>query len=111
MHFNLYYTITAACFATSAFNIKAKSSFSIASHLSFGKSGEQISYAGEHSSVCGRIRSRRSPYRRLVDIYDLVDVLDAEYRIVLAGFFQCPVGYPGNAFVKDFVYQAALAGT
>ena len=47
-------------------------------------SGEQLADVVEHAGVRGRVRARRATDRRLVDVDDLVELLDALDRLVPA---------------------------
>ena len=109
MHLYLYYTITAARFATPAFYIEAESSLSEPSHLSFRQSRKQISYSGEHPCISSRIRSGRSAYRGLVYIDHFIYIFNSEDLVMVSRFFKGFIGDMGHSFIKDFIHQAALA--
>src|SRR5262249_33853954 len=62
----------------------------------------------EDAGVGGRVRARRAPDRRLVDVYDLVDLVEPDDAVVGAGPEPRTVQPVGERAVEDLVDQGRL---
>ena len=75
IHFYGLVTVSVACLASASGHVERKASGFVAADFSFGEVDEQGPYVGKYACICCRIRTWRSSERRLVDGYDLVDIL------------------------------------
>ena len=105
VHFYLGDTVSAAGLTSSALHIEAEASLLISSHLSLWHLCKEVSNRIEHSRVSRRVRSRRASDRRLVNIYNLIEVLNATYLFMRTGLFLQFVCNTCYTFVKDFIYK------
>ena len=64
----------------------------------------------EHARVRRGVRARRAPDRRLIDVDDLVEVLDAGDRLVQPGRMLRPVDLLHQRLLEDVVDQRGLPG-
>lgn len=71
-----------ACLAAATGHIEGEPAGLESPHLGVRSVGEQVADVVEHARECGRIRSRRTSDRALVDLDELVDVLHALDRVV-----------------------------
>ena len=74
MHLDLDDAVALTGFAASAFDVEAESALFKSTHLGVRKRCEKISDIREHSRIRRRVGPRRTADRRLVYIYDFVDV-------------------------------------
>ena len=84
MHLYLYYTITAAGFATSAFNVKAESTVCISVHFRIGRHCEHFTDKVKNAHIGCGIASRRPADRRLINIDYLIKILNSAYTVKFA---------------------------
>ena len=75
-----------------------------------GVCGHEVADLAEELRVRRGIRARRAADRRLVDVDDLVDQLEAVDAIVLAGRVDGVVEVPRQRLVEDVVDERRLAG-
>ena len=77
MHFNRQDAAAFAGLAASALDIEAEPPGAVASHFGILRVGKQRADVAKHACVGGRVGARRAANRRLVDIDNLIDALDA----------------------------------
>src|SRR3989344_5688062 len=83
MHFDQNHPITGTHLATPALDVEGKSTRLVTAHLRFRCGGEQVADISKDASIGGGVRTRGSPDGRLVDIDDFVDIVEAQYLLVL----------------------------
>ena len=79
--------------------------------LRFGQHRKQLADEGEQPGVGCRIRSRRASDRRLIDLDDFVDVLDALDAVVRAGLVAGAIQLAGERSIEDVVHERGFART
>src|SRR5579875_296729 len=84
VHFDLDDAVALAGLAAPAFDVERETARPVAARLGFGQAREPVSYWRECTRVGCRIGTRRAADRRLVDVDDLVEVLDALDAVVRA---------------------------
>jgi hypothetical protein len=72
MHFYLNNTIALACFAATAFHIKAEPARPVSSYFRFRQPGKYVAYVVKQAGKGGRVGARSPADRRLINIYDFV---------------------------------------
>ena len=77
VHLDLDRAVAGARLAPAAGHVEAEPAGQVAADLRLLGLGEQLADVVEHAGVGGRVRPRRAPDRRLVDVDDLVEQLDA----------------------------------
>ncbi|MCG3120366.1 MAG: hypothetical protein ALAOOOJD_03029 [bacterium] len=78
MHLDLDDTVALARFAAPAFDIETETARFVAANFGFLRLREQIANECEQAGVSRRIAARRAANRRLIDVDDLVEMLQAE---------------------------------
>ena len=91
MHLNLNDTVAAARLTPAALHVKAETAFGIALCLRIRCRCKQIADQIEYAGICGRIRTRGSSDRGLVDGDDLIQLFHTFNALVLARNGPCPV--------------------
>ena len=80
VHLDLDRAVARAGLAAAALDVEAEPPGQVAAHLGLVGLGEQLADVVEHARVGGRVGPGRAPDRRLVDVDDLVELLDAVDR-------------------------------
>ena len=109
IHFDAALALTLARLAAPAGDVERKSSRLIAALARLRQHGVEIANRGEHAGVSRRIRARSAADGRLIDANDLVDVLRARDRLVLARFFARTIQLPCQRAIKNVIDQRGLA--
>ena len=86
VHGNAQNAISLTCFTASALYVKGEASPVIAAHAGFRGLCIQLADIVKNAGIGRRVRTRRSPDRRLVNINNLINVLDTQNLIMRAGF-------------------------
>src|SRR5262249_45206717 len=79
IHLDALQPVALTRLATPALHVERESSRFVASFARLGGHRIQLPDRSEHSGVRSWIRSRSSSDRRLIDLYDLVDVFETQY--------------------------------
>ena len=77
VHLDLDRAVAGAGLAAAALDVEGEPALLVAAHLRLGGLGEQLADVVEDAGVGRRVGPRRAADRRLVDVDDLVDVLEA----------------------------------
>ena len=109
VHLDLDHPVARAGLAPPAGDVEGEATRLVAADLGLGQLGEEVADVGEDAHVGGRVAARGPADRRLVDVDDLVDVLDALDLLVLAGALLGPVEGLSKAAVEDVVDERRLA--
>ena len=91
IHFDGLVAVALTFVASSTLYVKGEACRLVASNLRLRKSYEEGSDIGEDSGVGGRIASRRSAYRTLVNIHHLVYQVDALDAVVWHRLLQAAI--------------------
>ena len=87
VHLDLDDAVALARFAAPALDVEREPARQIAARLGFGQAREPIADRREGAGVGRRVRARRAPDRRLVDVDHLVEMLKAvDARRAVPGF-------------------------
>ena len=109
VHLDRDHAVALARLAAPALHVEREAARLEAARLRLGHHREQIADEREQPGVGGRIRSRRAPDRRLIDLDHLVDELDALDAVVRAGLVAGPVERARERLVEDVVDERGLA--
>src|SRR5437763_377086 len=82
VHLDLDGAVACARLATATLDVEAEPPRQIATHTRLLRLRHQLAYVVEHPRVGGGVGARCTADRRLVDVYHLVEVLDAADRLV-----------------------------
>src|SRR5919201_3583238 len=85
LHLDLDDPVAGTGLAATALHVEREAARGVAAEARLRHGGEELAYRREEAGVRRGVRARRSPDRRLVDLDDLVDVLDAFDAVVRAG--------------------------
>src|SRR5947209_4571661 len=105
MHFDRDYAVTLAGLAASTLHVEREPTRTETARLRLRHHREQVANKGEEACVGRRIRTGRSANRRLIDLDDFVDELDAVDPVVRAGFVRRFVESSRERLVQDVVDQ------
>ena len=109
VHLDLDGPVTRAVLAAAPLDVEAETARLVSACLGFHRLGEQAAHSVEDTRVRCRVRARRPPDRRLVDVNDLVKLLEPGHTLVLAWHLASTVELVGEHLVEDVVHQARLA--
>ena len=84
LHFDAQLTLSLTGFTTPAMHVERETPGLVAAHFAFGQFRIQLSDLIEQAGVCSRVRARCASDRRLVDVDDLVEMLNAFDFLVFA---------------------------
>ena len=85
VHFDGDESVAFTLLATAALHVETETPRLIPPCARLGHPGEEIANGREEPGVCGRVRARRAPDGRLVDVDDLVEVIEPLDAVVVAG--------------------------
>ena len=85
VHFDGKGAVAAAGLAAPALYVEGKAPLAVAARLCLRRGSEHGADIVEQPDIGRGVGPRIAPYRRLVDLYDLVDLVGADYLAVLAG--------------------------
>ena len=111
MHFNLDDTVTAAGFTSAAFYVKTESTLFIASRLGIRRRRKQIPDLIKQTCIRGRVGTRRSADRRLVNIDHFVELLDPLDCLMLTRNRQGMVEIMCQPLIYDLIDKRRFSGT
>src|ERR1019366_10419431 len=87
VHLDLDDAVALAGFAAAALDVERKPPGLVAARLGFGQAGEPFADRRERPGIGGGIGARGAADRRLVDVDDLVDMLEALDAVVRGSTF------------------------
>ena len=105
MHLDLDQAVALAGLAPPALDVERKTARLVASGLGLGQAGEPIANGTEGAGVGRRVGARRAPDRRLVDIDDLVDEVEALDLVMGARIDARAVHALGDGLVERVDHQ------
>ena len=108
LHLNLDKAVAAASLAASSLDIERETPGPVTAQAGFGDGGEKLADRREQAGIGGGIAAGRTPYRRLVDIDNLVDILGAGNLIALTAALPGAIEKLGKLTIKYLVNQSAL---
>ena len=111
MHFDGDDAVALAGLAPPAFHVEREAARPESAGPRVGHHREQIADEREQPGIGRRVRARRSSDRRLIDLDDLVDELDAVDAIVGAGLVAGAIERFRQRLVQDVVDERRLAGS
>ena len=111
VHLNLDRAVAGAVVAPTTLDVERETSGQVAANLSLGRLCEQFAHVVEDPGVCCGVAARGPPDRPLVDMYDLVQVLQALDGLVPTRHLPSAVELVGKNHVEDVVDQRRLSGT
>ena len=82
MHLDLDDAVALAGFAAAALDVEREAAGLVAARFGFGQAGEPVADRREGAGVGRGVGARRAADRRLVDVDDLVEVLEAFDAVV-----------------------------
>ena len=85
VHFHLDQAIPLTRFAASALHVEGETTRAVPPRAGFRYAGKQLAYWCEQAGVCGRVGTRRTTNRALVDVDYLVQVLKTFDAVVSRG--------------------------
>ena len=80
VHLNALQTIALARLAAPAFDVETEAPHLVTAFTRFGEHRVQLANRRKNARISGRIRPRRAPDRRLVDLHDFVDEVQSLNR-------------------------------
>ena len=109
VHLDLDDAVALAGLAAAALDVEGEAAGLVAARLRFGQAGEPFADRREGAGIGRGVRARRAADRRLVDVDDLVDVLEALDAVVRGGAFAGVVQLAGDGLVERVDQQRRLA--
>ena len=109
VHLDLDLPVAAAHLAAPALDVEREAPGLVAARPRLLGLGEQVADDVEQAGVGRRVRARRAPDRRLVDLDDLVELVEAEHRGVRPRALARAVQAVGDRLEQDLVDQRRLA--
>ena len=85
VHLDLDDAVALAGLAAAALDVEREAAGLVAARLGFRQAGEPFADRRERAGIGRRVRARRAADRRLVDVDDLVEMLDAFDAVVRGG--------------------------
>ena len=85
VHLDLEEAVALARLAAAALDVEREAAGLVAARLAFGEAGEPVADLGEGAGVGRGVGARGAADRRLVDVDDLVEMLEAGDLVVAAG--------------------------
>src|SRR5437764_14188514 len=109
MHLDLLDTGTLAGFTAAALDVEGEPAGLVAANARLGHVGKELADGSKQAGIGGGVGARRAADRRLVDVDDLIQVVQARDGVVLAGPLARAEEVLRHAFVEDVADQGALA--
>ena len=109
VHLDLDLPVAAADLAAPALDVEREAPRLVAARPRLLGLGEEVADDVEEAGVGRRVRARRAPDRRLVDLDDLVELVEAEHGGVRARALARAVQAVGHRLEQDLVDQRRLA--
>ena len=111
VHLDLQRAVALARLAPAALDVEAEAARLVAAHLRLLRIGEQVPDLVEHARVRRRIRPRRAADRRLVDLHQLVQLIQALHAGMAPRHLAGAVELVRHHLGQDLVDQRRLART
>ena len=111
VHFDFEQAVTRAGLTAAALDIEGKTACVVAARLCVRRFGKQVADIVEHTRIGRRIGTRRASDRRLVNVDDLVEILNADEFVMRTGSSLRAVQLRCQLFVQDFIDERGLART
>ena len=111
VHLDGDHAVALAVLAAAALHVEAETSRLVAAHARVLGGRKEIANKGPCAHVGRGIRARRPADRRLVDVDDAVQILEAEERLMLPRLVVRAVEDVRRRFVEHVIDERALAGT
>ena len=111
MHLDFDNAIAFARFAASAFDVKTETPRLIAAHFCLLGLAKDLTDNVKNAGVGGRVRTRRSPDGRLVNIDDLIHQLQTFHRLVRSRTMFAAVQSLRQTLIQNIIDQGAFART
>ena len=105
VHLDAALAFALAGLAAAALHVEGEAAGLVAALARLGQHGEEVAHGGEDAGVGRGVRTRGAADGGLIDLDDLVELVDAAHRSVLAGFFARAVEVLGERAVEDVVDQ------
>jgi hypothetical protein len=109
VHLDLDLTVAATGLAASAAHVEGEAPRPVAAQLRLRGERVELADVSEEIGVGGRVGTGRAADRRLVDVDDLVEGLDALDLVVRTRLDPRPLQAIGQSLVDDLVHQRRLA--
>src|SRR5262249_14362793 len=109
--FDLIHAFAMAGLATPTFDVERETSGHVASRFGLIGHGKDFAYHIEQTGVGSRVRARRAPDRRLVDVYYFVDFVAARYLLKTLGSRNSAVDIVAQKLEQEIVHQRGFSGT
>ena len=109
MHLDLDDAVALAGLAAPAFDVEGEAAGLVAARLGLGQLGEPFADGGEGAGIGGGVGARRAPDRALVDVDDLVEMLQALDRVMLAGMLARIVELAGHGAIQRLDQECGFA--
>ena len=109
VHLDLDDAVALAGLAAPALDVEGEAARLVAARLGLGQAREPVADRREGAGVGGRVGARRAADRRLVDVDDLVEVLQALDAVVRAGMLARAVEPARHRLVERVDQQRRLA--
>ena len=109
VHLDLDLPVALARLAAAAADVEREAARLVAAHLRLGRQRVQLADVREEVGVRRRVRARRAPDRRLVDVDHLVEAVDPLDRVVRTRLRPGLVEPVGERLVDDLVDERRLA--
>src|SRR6476659_426497 len=109
VHLDLDHAVALAGLAAPALDVEGEAAWLVAAHLCLWELGEPFADRGEGAGIGGWVRAWRAPDRRLVDVDDLVEMLEAFDVVMLAGMLARIGELAGDGAVERLDEEGRLA--
>src|SRR5262245_38456181 len=109
VHLDLDHAVALAGFAAPALDVEGEAAGLVAARLGLGQLGEPFADGGEGAGIGRWVRARGAADRRLVDVDDLVELLDAFDLVVFARHLARAVELAGDRAVEGLDEEGGLA--
>ena len=109
VHLDLDDAVALAGLAAPALDVEREAARPVAARLRLGQAGEPVADRREGAGIGRRVGARRAADRRLVDVDDLVEMLDALDAVMRAGMLARAVQPRGQRLVERLDDQRGLA--
>src|SRR5215211_3390515 len=109
LHFDAQFALSLAGFAAPTMYVKRETSGLVTAHLALREFGIQLPDLVEQTRIGTGVRTRRASDRRLVNVDDLIEMLDALDAFMIACHRTCTHQPGGESAVKDVAHQGGLA--
>src|SRR5699024_5662541 len=110
VHFDLQSTVARTGFTTSTFNIEGEPTGFIPANFGFLGISEKVPHMIEDSRISSSIGTRRPTNRRLINVYDFIQLIQTIYATVPSRDMSSAVALIGQYFVQDLIEDRKSVG-